>query len=184
MQTLRPQHGFGLMEVLVALLVIAIGLLGTLALQARAIQVELESYQRVQALNLLDDMASRLAANRVNRGCYRMEGETPPYLGIGSDLGSLTTDKSNCIDDLVAWDELLRGAAVVEAGGNTIGAMIGARGCIEQLAPREYRISVAWQGMQATFANPNLLCASGEYGDDEAMRRVIARTVEFADLGF
>ncbi|MBE0510936.1 MAG: type IV pilus modification protein PilV [Gammaproteobacteria bacterium] len=175
------------MEVLVALLVIAIGLLGTIALQTRAMQMELESYQRVQALNLLDDMASRLAANRANRGCYRLENENPSYVGVGSPVvETMIADNTHpdCVADIAAWDQLLRGAPVEEAGGNMVGAMIGARGCIEQLAPREYRISIAWQGMQATSANVDLTCAQGLYGDDDTMRRVVARTVEFADLGF
>lgn len=66
MNTMRThQRGVGLMEILVALLVLAIGVLGFIALQYRAVEATSESGYRVQAINLARDMAERI---RVNRG--------------------------------------------------------------------------------------------------------------------
>ncbi|HEX8782882.1 MAG TPA: hypothetical protein VF764_05895, partial [Steroidobacteraceae bacterium] len=39
-----------------------------------------------------------------------------------------------------------------------------------------YQVSVAWQGMAPT-ATPVLACATGQYGANDAYRRVIAATV-------
>ena len=192
-QTAR-QRGFGLIEVLVALLIMAIGLLGTIALQSRAMQAELESYQRVQALILLDDMANRLYANRARRDCYHLAGHaelSTNFVGIGSGVtegdavAELTACNQIAATDLVTWDAMLKGATVTDDSDNQVGAMVGARGCIERLDAnaRRFRITVAWQGMQAT-AEPreSLTCGAGLYGDDERMRRVVSRVVEFAEL--
>ena len=59
------QHGVGLVEVLVAMLVLAIGVLGFVALQYRAVEATSESSYRVQAINTARDLAERV---RVNRG--------------------------------------------------------------------------------------------------------------------
>ena len=58
MQTVKHrQTGFSLIEILVAIIILLIGFMGVAALSLRANQVEFESYQRAQALVLLDDMS-------------------------------------------------------------------------------------------------------------------------------
>uniref|UniRef100_UPI00262F2B30 type IV pilus modification protein PilV n=1 Tax=uncultured Acinetobacter sp. TaxID=165433 RepID=UPI00262F2B30 len=65
MNILRHQKGVGLVEVLIALLILAIGVLGFIALKYRAVEATHESGSRVEAINLARDMAERI---RVNRG--------------------------------------------------------------------------------------------------------------------
>ena len=50
-----------MIEVLVTMVIIAFGLLGMAGLQMRMQTSEMESYQRSQALLLLNDMANRIA---------------------------------------------------------------------------------------------------------------------------
>jgi type IV pilus assembly protein PilV len=64
--TANVQRGTTLLEVLVTLVILAIGLLGLAGLQTRLQVSEMEAYQRSQALILLNDMASRIASNRAN----------------------------------------------------------------------------------------------------------------------
>jgi type IV pilus assembly protein PilV len=66
------QHGFSLIEVLIALAVLSIGLLGLAALQTASLRVGHDSYQRTQATLLAYDMADRMRANRagVTAGNY------------------------------------------------------------------------------------------------------------------
>lgn len=169
----RREAGVGLLEVLIALLVLSVGLLGMAAMMVRAHQAEIESYQRAQALVLLEDIAARMTANRPARNCYAQ----------ASTLGQGTTfSASGCNGqadaDLAAWDGLLKGAAETLSGAS-VGAMVGARGCITG-ANESYVVSVAWQGLSETGAPANT-CGQNLYGND-AQRRVVSRTVRFATL--
>ena len=174
---------------MITVFVLMVGLLGMAALQARGHQAELEAYQRSQALLLLSDMANRMSADRNNGDCYVLdEGagtSPPPYLGTGATWGSgIPVAGCSTLSDnqLQAWHSLLLGANETLAG-SAVGAMQGARGCIEKLANRQYRITVAWQGRISTAAPPAAVtCGTGLYGT-EAQRRVVVRTLRFADLG-
>lgn len=58
------QDGFSLIEVLVAVLVLGIGLLGFAALQLSAVSTGEEGYYRSQATLIAQDLADRMRANR------------------------------------------------------------------------------------------------------------------------
>lgn len=64
------QSGFGLMEILVAMLVLAVGVLGFAALQARAVQTSGDSYYRTQAMSLAQDLAERAKSNSSQMAVY------------------------------------------------------------------------------------------------------------------
>ncbi len=59
----RRQRGFSLLEVLVALLVLSIGLLGLAALQTMGLKFNTQSYQRTQAVLNAYDIIDRIRAN-------------------------------------------------------------------------------------------------------------------------
>jgi len=62
----RPsQAGFTMVEVLVALVVLAVGLLGVAGMQMTALRGSNSSYQRSQAIFCVYDVMDRLRANRV-----------------------------------------------------------------------------------------------------------------------
>ena len=132
-----PARGFTLLEVLISLLVIALGLLGLAGLQARLQQAEFESYQRSQAIVLLYDMVDRIRANKATASCFAITTNTTngtPYLGTGATASTgcaASTAAYNTMADagLAEWDGLLDGAAE-KSSGNSVGAMIGARGCV------------------------------------------------------
>lgn len=56
--------GFTLVEILVAVVVLAIGLLGLAGLQATSLRFNNSAYHRSQATNLAYDMADRMRVNR------------------------------------------------------------------------------------------------------------------------
>jgi type IV pilus assembly protein PilV len=60
----RRSRGMTLIEVLVALLIVSIGLLGLAALQANSLKFNHSAYLRTQATQLAYDMAERIRANR------------------------------------------------------------------------------------------------------------------------
>ena len=183
-----------MIEMLVTLLILMIGLLGVAGLMAKAQQAEMESYQRVQALVLLRDMAARINSNRKVASCYAITTDTvngTPYLGTGAaaaaacGAGADVNQQVRADQDLAAWSASLSGAGEA-AGGTNIGAMIGGRGCISyDAADQTYLISVVWQGLGATTPPPaSLSCAktgASLYGS-ESQRRVVSLTVRMATL--
>lgn len=58
------QRGFSMIEVLIAVLVLSIGLIGLASLQGVSLQFNNSAYLRSQATNLAYDMADRVRANR------------------------------------------------------------------------------------------------------------------------
>lgn len=181
--------GFGLLEVLVAMVILLSGLLGLAGLLTRSQQLEMESYQRAQALILLQDMVGRINANRKVAACYAITTNATsgtPYLGSNSSVtpacsSGTTAQYARANADLTAWHNLLSGSAEIQ-GSTNVGAMIGARGCIRNIATNTYLILVTWQGLGKTVSpSVNLACANTTYGD-EAQRRVVSTTVNIANL--
>jgi len=88
--------GFSMIEVLIALVILLVGLLGLAGLLVQSQRSEMESYQRMQAMILLQDMASRINANRKAAVCYAFTSTattaaTSPYLGTASTLAPAAT---------------------------------------------------------------------------------------------
>jgi len=176
------QRGALLIEVLVAILICAFGLLGFAGMQARATSSEFEGFQRSQALVLMEDMVSRMNANRAHAAEYVTAGligapisETDPL----EDCGGLAAAAL----DLCEWGNLIRGSAE-RRGGASIGSMLSARGCITRPATSSdrYTVSIAWQGILPT-AGATSPCGSGDaLFPDETLRRAVSSTVCIALL--
>jgi type IV pilus assembly protein PilV len=189
------QRGFTLLEVLVSLLILVMGVLGLIGLQAQAQIATFESYQRGQALILIQDMADRLSTNRGAAGCYAFTTDTAngtPYFGTGygdtpvctAAVGTAAT-RAVADADLQAWNNALQGAAEVSVVGQ-VGGVLGARGCVSfDAATNSYRVAVAWQGSAQTVAptagDPTATCAKDLYGPD-TQRREVSVTVRIATL--
>ena len=181
--------GFSLVEVLVTIVILSIGLLGLAGLQARALNAQMESYQRSQALILLKDMADRIDANRANAADY-MTAATPRGTGFNGSAVQNCSSLTGSGLDLCEWHNALLGAAETQ-GANKVGAMIGARGCVTQIAaaasgaPGEYLVAVAWQGLNSTAA-PTITCGQNQYPNttspNERLRRVVALPISMANL--
>lgn len=200
MRDLRSQAGFGMVEVLVTLIILLLGLLGLAGVMVQSQRAEMESYQRVQALILLQGMAGRINVNHQVAACYAYTGVNgTPYLGVGATavpacaIGT-ASERARALQDMTDWNGLLNGAAET-FGGGSVGAMIGARGCVSYGAGTElldkngiaipgsgiYTIAVAWQGLSKTaVATPN--CAQGLYGANDAQRRVVSLTLRVGSL--
>ena len=107
----QNQQGFGLIEVLVALLILAIGLLGMASLQTTSLQQTTGSQARTQAILLAQDLVERIRANRPNRAAYVLDD--PDALDCDTEF---TLDNANvATDDLNEWRNSL---ACLLPGGN------------------------------------------------------------------
>lgn len=172
-------RGASLIEILVSILIMTFGVLGLAALQAKAQKSELESYQRQQALILVEDMASRIAANKNQDNSLAASYVTTAPLGTGdtSDCSAPTTNQQR---DSCEWSGVLKGSSATQ-GSSKLGAMINARGCVtEIIANLEYRVDVVWQGLNPTVA-PASTCGQDLY-DSEDTRRAVSMTVRMANL--
>lgn len=193
-----------MVEILVSIVIVSVGLLGLAGLQARAMNSEFESYQRGQAIQLANDMVDRIRLNRANAGTFQnvttnTTAGTPYLGGVTTDtaLFSITCSPaptSSALLDLCDWQSSLRGAGEVKSGVS-VGAMVGARGCITYdpatvltdpvsgvVLPDTgwYTVIISWQGTSNTLA-PTLACANGLYGDERA-RRVVSVRFRLAKL--
>lgn len=177
----RRQRGATLVEVLVTMVIIAFGLLGMAGLQVRMQVSELESYQRSQALLLLSDMANRVAANRNNAASY------VTATGTGATCSGTSTTAAR---DITEWCQALQGTNVTATvSGVTVnkGAIVGARGCVQQLSASEYMVTVAWQGMVEISAPPaSVTCGANQYNGGQCTadkcRRAVTTLVRIATL--
>ena len=66
----NSQRGVGMIEVLVALVILAIGVLGFSALQLRSMEATTEASNRTMAMNLARDLSERIRINRLGLADY------------------------------------------------------------------------------------------------------------------
>ena len=190
---LRHQRGSSMLEALVTMVILSIGLLGLMQLITRAGMTEYESYQRVQALNLLSDMVEKINTNRKAAGCYAFSDPNSgaPSLGTSSagpspcNAWGTAAEQARALADLTEWNQKLLGTAETKSGAPT-GAMLGARGCVTlDPATGLFQVSVAWQGstrtVQPTSIDPTFVCGQGQYGPEE-QRRIVVSTLTIANL--
>lgn len=100
---MNRQSGISLIEVLVAVLVLAIGLLGIAGLQTAALATNFSSYQSTQAAALSQSMAERMRANAagVIAGNYSLTAGSAP----GAASQNCWSPTAACtVADQAKWD--------------------------------------------------------------------------------
>lgn len=122
----RHNQGFTLIEVLVALLVLSIGLLGLAGMQSYGLQNNHQSYLRSQAMLIAYDMADRMRANPTGVSSYVMAtndtSADPGCISTGCTAAQLATyDKWDWNTNYVKNTTLLPGgsASVTDNANST-----------------------------------------------------------------
>jgi type IV pilus assembly protein PilV len=146
----------------------------------------MESYQRGQAVVLLNSMVERINANRDLPSNFGAAYVTANPLGTDdAQPADCTGTAMGVARDKCEWSNALKGAA--ETSGTTrVGAMVGARGCVTEVqarnttpgvcAPGIYLVTVTWQGLNPTSI-PSATCGQGLFGSDDRLRRAISARV-------
>lgn len=155
----RSERGVGLIEVLIALLVFTMGVLGMASMQVRAKRTSYDALQRSLATSLTRDIIERMRSNPdagVLENTYEVNN-----LGGGSIANEPTPDcRSNsnpCTSaelashDLWEWEQALDGASE-SVNGNNAGGLVSPRACIEHDAG-VITVTIAWKGYDGK-ANP------------------------------
>ncbi|HEX6592474.1 MAG TPA: type IV pilus modification protein PilV [Moraxellaceae bacterium] len=91
MKMASHQRGVGLIEVLVAMVILGVVVLGFAAMQMRAVGMTGDSYARSQAMSIAQDLVERMSVNYLSAGEY-----LSAYSG-GAALTPLTTLANNCL---------------------------------------------------------------------------------------
>lgn len=139
MQLIRPhpssQRGFTLIEVLVAVVILAIGLLGLAALQNSGLQGSQEAYLRSQATLLASDLSDRMRANRE----AALNGDYDH--NYGDAIGGGTVAAQDVQDWVTTIQNVLPGGDGQVCRSSTGDACNGAGGI--------FVISIRWDGASA-----------------------------------
>ncbi|WP_162560103.1 type IV pilus modification protein PilV [Methylotetracoccus oryzae] len=192
---LHSSSGFSLVEVLVAVFVFAIGMLGMGALQLVSKQAGAEASQRTIAAAAAFELLERMRLNS-----HSLISATSPlatYLTAGADLtaSSLTgwtvtnCTTINCTTSELANFDLHRVLGVLNGspemrGTTSVGGVVDPTLCVTGPAngeSGEYRVTVAWRGKAAmTDAHDGNSCGQGRYGTNDEFRRILVLSTYIA----
>lgn len=185
----RSSGGSALLEVLITIVILAFGLLGVAGLQAMIYVMEFESYQRAQAVVILNDIADRVTSNRDAETAYVAAS---PLGGSGALANcSSLTDSAR---DACELGNLLKGSGERQ-GAAGVGAMNAAQACITKFtvtATKAFnrcqtvvQIDVVWRGRSPTIV-PAAPCGTTggtpSYSATDAYRRAISTRVATGDV--
>jgi len=120
MQINNKTSGFTLIEVLITIIVLAIGLLGMAALQSTGLKNNNSAYMRSQATVLAYDMADRMRAN--SKGTYAAVA-----VPAGPDATCKTPPGGCAVDamaknDIYEWDKQIKAILPASSGVITVSA--------------------------------------------------------------
>jgi len=159
---MKKTNGFTLVEVLVAMIVLALGLLGLAGLQTLSIRNNMNAYQRGQAIQLIYDMTDRIRANNPRNpdGTAKIDTVTGKkyisYCESSYMKPEIATEKNTCVyyirptalpaptvcntkamieNDLFDWNRSIR--ASLQLGIGRITAQVNG-------AVTVYTISITW----------------------------------------
>lgn len=131
-------RGVGMVEVLVALVVLGAGMLGMASLYVEAMRAKTTALSRTQAVNLANDIADRIRANRTATTAYDTSVATPANKGC--------TDSSvvavNCSVADMAANDLWQWKASIAA--TLPGTSSGTLGVDSSTAPALYTVTIKW----------------------------------------
>ncbi|TRW92786.1 type IV pilus modification protein PilV [Candidatus Methylobacter oryzae] len=142
---MNKNSGFTLIEILIAALVLAVGLLGLAGLQAASIKNNLSAYNRSQATQLAYDMADRMRANKnesldpasgsvIAASTYLTIAPTSAAAQASCETVTGCTRAQMAQNDLFQWNAALAGTLPSGTGTITVVA-----------ATRVFTITVSWK---------------------------------------
>ena len=97
----KQQRGFSLVEVLIALIIMSVGMLGIAGLYVQSMQAGRTSMFRHQAVTLAGDVADRIRANPRAGIAYAGFGADHNCVGQGVDC----SEAQMAANDILIWDQ-------------------------------------------------------------------------------
>ena len=124
-------NGFTLVEVLIALVIMSVGMLGIAGLYVHSMQAARTSLFRHQAVTLAGDVADRIRANPRAGAGYMVAGQDNSCIDGGVDCTPAEMAQSDILDWQTQARDTLPAGAVAILFNNAV-------------APSTYRIRVTW----------------------------------------
>ncbi|HTE40230.1 MAG TPA: type IV pilus modification protein PilV [Steroidobacteraceae bacterium] len=146
--TRRLQKGFSLVEVLVALVVLSVGMLGIAGLYVITLRSGGSAIARTQAVSLANDIADRIRANRLATTAYNTPGTPVNNSCVGGTVNC--TRAQMAAEDLWQWNQQIQAALPGSPSGSIVvvqGAPVNAN---NMRTPSRYTITVSWSDIDAT----------------------------------
>lgn len=193
----RHQAGLSLIEVLIALVVLAVGILPMIGLQAVSKRSNFDSIQRTTAAQLAYDLMQRMRANNSSTALAAYEVAGAKGLGNGktggaagqqgsmpnpdcSSAGAICNETQTAIYDVWYWETLLDGdqetVGAASTGGLTLptACLSGPIGGVSGI----YTLTVVWRG-STTLANDTSVSTCGNGLVDPAGNPVYGANGEY-----
>jgi type IV pilus assembly protein PilV len=137
--------GFTMVEVLVALVVLAVGMLGVASLFAISIHSGASALERLQAVSLAEDMAERIRANRRAGSTYAVTNTTASdNICVGAPSAPCTSTQL-ARNDVYVWQQQI---AALFPGASPVGTITVVDPGSPDL-PMTYTITVQWSEQNA-----------------------------------
>ncbi|MGB5539039.1 MAG: type IV pilus modification protein PilV [Gammaproteobacteria bacterium] len=145
MKFLKQQTGFSLIEVLIALIVLSIGLLGHSKIQALSVRAGTDAHLQTEATFLANDMIERMRANRpsvasdyyagINYAAIDCTGAPAKICSEGT-AGAAADCTSSEMADEDAFDWFCEVTATLPGGSVAVSSAAGI-----------YSVAVSWNGL-------------------------------------
>lgn len=181
------QRGVTMVEVLIAVFVLAVGLLGTATLQVTSKRGNLEARDRVLTTVIAQGFIERMRMNPRALGVYTDSGLGRTLDGAGMaavDCSVDCTEAQVAALDLYELEQALAGAAE-QLGGTAVGGLSAPRVCIDgpDGGSGTYTVAIAWRGL-TRLSDPGLhACGqgSGDYDTGDGAQADVYRRVLLLD---
>jgi type IV pilus assembly protein PilV len=136
----KAQRGFTIVEVLVAMVVLSVGMLGIAGLYVTTLRSIGGAIYRQQAVNFAADMADRIRVNRTANIAYAGAAANNNCTGAAAVVNC--TPAQMAADDLFGWSAQVAAGLPSGAGAVTVaGAAV----------PYTYTITVSWNDPEQTI---------------------------------
>ena len=174
MSLIKTDKGFTLIEVLVAVVIVSVGLLGLASLQIIARQGNYESFQRAQALAIAHAAVDRMKVNVNMLDRYQNDGNPIGASSIAVEpLNCTATDAvagcETAITDHDLWE--------LEQLLDSADSIISARMCIthqpDASAAGNIRVVIAWRGLAESLIPADELDDCGKTAIDNTFLKQV-----------
>lgn len=181
------QRGVGLVEVLVAIGVFSVGVLGAFTVQISAARVNFDAAQQLMATGLARDILERMRANAGQLDAYAVNAVGQQALPFPTDCRLATCSAAQLAAfDLSAWTSRLSGeteSVTIDEQILNSGGLVSPRACIHYSQGR-VEVAIAWRGFGTINFDSESDCGInlGLYGSADELRRLLVMKTYIGSL--